>query len=320
MNINENYQPAKYVKAKNEAEMPMASTAMKAKKKGPKMLWALLGLLVFLVGGISVYLISTRQTTEPIAPTAPESQPAAQVEVKDSCTLVFSVPTNTPTPTLQITPPPTITNTPTMPPLACGASGCSTDADCGGDYICLTSSAKDEDNNYIKYCAVADYAEACKADPSTTSCCSEPTNTPTPDATATPSATPTFTNTPTPPTGTVTATYTPTVTPTVVVATATPTPQVVVTTVVTNVVTTVGCNESCSANADCSNVSHICYQGRCRLDVNPDDAQCKLASGDTVVRRTVEKVEYVTGPEDWMNYLKLGIGALGLGALLLLLL
>jgi hypothetical protein len=142
------------------------------------------------------------------------------------------------------------------------------------------------------------------------------TNTPTPDVTATPSATPTSTNTPTPPTGTVTATYT----PTVVVATATPTPQVVVTTVVTNVVTTVGCNESCSANADCSNVSHICYQGRCRLDVNPDDAQCKLASGDTVVRRTVEKVEYVTGPEDWMNYLKLGIGALGLGALLLLLL
>lgn len=36
------------------------------------------------------------------------------------------------------------------------------------------------------------------------------------------------------------------------------------------------CNDECVTNADCSVSNHICYNGRCRLDVNPNSANCTL--------------------------------------------
>ena len=91
------------------------------------------------------------------------------------------------------------------------------------------------------------------------------------------------------------------------------------------VVTTLNCNGSCSKNSDCSNISHICYNGKCRLDANPESTRCVLVTGETSVvinvipTRTPGPAELTkTGPADWANYLKVGFGALGVGALLLL--
>jgi len=61
------------------------------------------------------------------------------------------------------------------------------------------------------------------------------------------------------------------------------------------------------------------------LDANPDDTSCRLKTGETRVivevlptqAPTVERL-YQAGPADWANYLKVGFGALGIGALLLL--
>ncbi len=82
---------------------------------------------------------------------------------------------------------------------------------------------------------------------------------------------------------------------------------------------------SCMEWADCSNASHICYNGACRLDANPEDAYCRLKTGETKVivnviptRAPVIEKLYQAGPADWGNYLKVGFGALGVGALLLL--
>jgi hypothetical protein len=152
----------------------------------------------------------------------------------------------------------------------------------------------------VKYCANEEYEDACIDDPSAANCCA---------AQETPTPTVTTTTTPT-----VTTTNTPTVT-TTVTTTTTATP----TSTITTVITTVGCNESCNENADCANISHICYEGQCRLDVNPTDSQCLLANGEDTIERPVE-VPTESGPAEWINYLKAGLGTLGVGALLLLLL
>ena len=148
-----------------------------------------------------------------------------------------------------------------------------------------------------------------------------PTITTAPPTTVPPTITPTVTPTTVPPTITGTLTPTPTNTPE---PTAEPTkdPTSVPSTptpVITQVITTVGCNESCNENADCANISHICYEGFCRLDVNPTDVNCRLADGGNVIERAVT-VPTESGFADWFNFIKVGFGILGLGALLLLLL
>lgn len=102
-----------------------------------------------------------------------------------------------------------------------------------------------------------------------------------------------------------------------VVATPGPTatPQVTVT---TPTVTTVGCNAACATNADCSNSSHICYSGVCRLETNVDSATCAQLVAET--QPTLPEELPQTGPEDWINWLKAGLVTLGIGAVLLLLL
>jgi hypothetical protein len=90
----------------------------------------------------------------------------------------------------------------------------------------------------------------------------------------------------------------------------------------------VGCNDTCVTNSDCSNSSHICYQDRCRLETNPSSTACAAAPTTTTttqVTQTETQPELPaelpqTGPEDWGTWLKVGLGALGVGAVLLLLL
>ena len=172
-----------------------------------------------------------------------------------------------------------------------------------------------------------------------------PTNTPTPTTTtarATLTPTPTFSAS-----GqctvrfsiaalTVTPTATPTITPTQnpsetprPTATATPNPTATPTTIPTPVV---GCNDACMTNANCSNSNHICYfvsenEGRCRLDSNPSNTECRPAvavvpptTTPVVAQPELPEVLPESGPADWGNWLKAGLAVLGVGIALLLLL
>lgn len=374
-------------KSSSKKAVPESAKKFKPKRKGKKLLFILLAILILAIGGaVTYYLVEMRE--EPV-PTAPPSIPEAEEETP--CTLEFSVtePTNTPTPepsptpgaictedavltvesagetssiveatasigytnvelrvytkdgsftpyrnpevligethqwtwtintpiseiesvefyvdvdpdaaqedwgqsgelcgtfSPELSPTPSPTPEPTPEPNECGASGCVEDTDCTGDLICV--SALDGSN----YCSIAEFQNACIADPSVTTCCSEPTATPT--ATSTPTATPE-------PESTATSTPKPT-----------DTEQVVD--------TSVDCNDSCTTNADCDNISHICYNGRCRLDINPEDEYCRTPQGETTVERIVEQP--VAGPAEWLNFLRVGVGAIGAGLLLLLLL
>lgn len=341
MNIDNNKQPATYLKSKQGQ-----NSSMKKTKKNWQMIAMILGLLIFIGGAISVFLISQKQDTTPVAPTAPQSQPSAYIEKTQTCTLEFEV--------SEITDPKvacgricastsqcemidgkqlecvleessrsghcafpefaeacasnpgedTCCYAPEENLFTCGESGCTNSDDCEDGYVCVSTSETDDENNIVKYCANEDYLDACVDSPSEANCCeAQVTVTPTTTVTPTVTVTPTTTVTPT-------VTVTPTTT---VTQTTTPTGSV------TTVITTVGCNESCNANADCSNISHICYDGQCRLDVNPTDAQCKLSNGETTIVRPIE-VPTESGPANWINYIKVGLGTLGIGALLLLLL
>lgn len=290
MNIDHTQTPATYLKSKQGQNLDLNKN-----KNSFKTILMMLGLLIFIGGAISVFLISQKQNTTPVAPTAPQSQPAAYIEKTQTCTLEFEV------------------TEPDIPEkLACGEKNCVSNDDCESGYVCISTSETDDDGNLIKYCADENYLDECVDNPNIENCCEAPV-TATPTVTTTPTDSPTIT-----PTDTVTPTTTPTVTPTNTI-TPTTTSTVTPTSSVTTVITTVGCNESCNANADCSNISHICYNGQCRLDVNPTDAQCKLPSGETTLVRPIE-VPTQSGPANWMNYVKAGLGTLGIGALLLLLL
>ncbi len=147
---------------------------------------------------------------------------------------------------------------------------------------------------------------------------------PTPTGTLSPTPTGTLSPTPTMPTITLTATPTGTLspTPTDVIISSTPTSTPVVgatnTPVPTKVVynytpapTSPGCNSYCTENSTCTsiNANWICYENKCRLDVNPTSPYCDYP-----------QVLPKTGPTEWLNFLKVGLGMLGTAALLLLVL
>ncbi len=287
-------------------------------KKNPlsKTILAVVGLVAFAVVAGSAVLISQKQqaSKESVSPTAPESKPQAYVEKPASCTLSFVVTAPSPTPTEGPSPTPTeeVTPTPTEEPTPTPTDGPSPTPTEG---------------------------------PSPTPT-EEPTPTPTdePEATPTPTDEPEATPTPTDePEATPTDVPEATPTDTIVYVTSTPAPTLPpgVTPNPTSpsepntytIVTTVNCNDSCTRNSDCTNPSHICYGadengdgGRCRLDANPDSTTCQLKNGQTIaVVRTIptQKPDAptalpVAGPEDWGKYLRVGLGALGIGALLLL--
>jgi hypothetical protein len=92
---------------------------------------------------------------------------------------------------------------------------------------------------------------------------------------------------------------------------------------------TIGCNDTCVTNNDCSNSNHICYQEKCRLESNPENTSCSTPTTTTTTTTEVAETPTQpelpaelpkTGPEDWGNWLKAGLAALGVGAVLLLLL
>ncbi len=259
--------------------------------------------LVLLAGLSSLAIIIAGRQQQlgnaPVAPNAPESQPQAFIAKTDTCSITFNV------------------------PAICNAR-CFADADC-----------KDVHPNW-----------ACLGEPNQTHCrlISNPTSetcTP-PTISVTPSVTPSPTPSPTLPPGvtpSVTPTLPPELTPTLTPVPPTPSegatptnpPGVTVnpttpgTPPTYTIVTTVNCNYTCSRNSDCSNSSHICYNGRCRLDANPDDATCHLPSGGTTMVVNVlptqppaPKELIQSGPADWGNFLTIGLGALGAGSLLLL--
>lgn len=88
---------------------------------------------------------------------------------------------------------------------------------------------------------------------------------------------------------------------------------------------TIGCNQACVTNADCTNPDHICSVDNgsvCRLATNPNNASCAPETIATVPG-TPGQPELppelpVSGPADWGNWLKIGLGGLVVGALLLL--
>lgn len=283
--------------------VPPSVQKPKPKSSLPKIMLAVFGLLAFVIIAGSAILISQKQQSDksPVAPNAPESKPKAFVEKPASCSLTFNVPGPTatptegptvtptegpsPTPTEEVTPTPTDGPTPTASPTP--------------------------------------------TDGPTPTASPTPTEGPSPTPTNGPTATPTPVDQPTAtPIVYATATPVPTLPPGVTPNPTTPSQPITYT-----IVTTVQCNDSCSKNSDCTNPSHICYGadangngGRCRLDANPDSSECKLKSGETIaVVRVIpsQKPDMPaelpkSGPEDWGRYLKIGLGALGIGALLLL--
>jgi hypothetical protein len=80
------------------------------------------------------------------------------------------------------------------------------------------------------------------------------------------------------------------------------------------------CNESCVTNPDCTVSDHICYNGRCRDVDYPESPNCQPP-----LVYTPDQPQYPTqlpqsGSDGFENWIKAGLGVLGVGALLLLLL
>ena len=84
---------------------------------------------------------------------------------------------------------------------------------------------------------------------------------------------------------------------------------------------TYSCNSSCSSNSQCqsANSSYICYLSKCRLDSNPTSDQCAQSSSTTTQPELPAELPE-SGSEDILNWFKAGLGALGIGTVLLLLL
>lgn len=82
-------------------------------------------------------------------------------------------PTSTPIPTATSTPGPTATTAPV--PVGCGVKACdNTTNPCRSGLTCVQA------NDGSNYCALPEYQTACRENPSLTSCCTAPGNTPTP--------------------------------------------------------------------------------------------------------------------------------------------
>ena len=248
-----------------------------------------------------------------------------------------SGPTRPPNPT---TPPGTPTPTiPTTTLTACGYKPCSTNADCLGSelgVICVTADDGD------KYCSFSSFKDACQVNPNPNSCC-------TAGPTITPSPTPTITATPTP-TSTPTPTITPTITPTPVISECGFTPCETNTdckgdlicvvasddekycskeeykdSCVENPSTETCCSEPTPTTASEEGSSSYSYsESNSSATVNINNENKTTVAGGTTTNRyaptepTLPPELPKTGPEDWIQYLQIGLGTLGIGALLLL--
>jgi hypothetical protein len=256
--------------------------------------------------------------TKPPNPTTPPGTPTP------------TTPPGTPTPTIPIT---TLTE--------CGKTPCSTDLDCLGSelgVICVTADSGDN------YCSFGLFQNACKADPNPVNCC---TAGPTPTASPTPTITPTPT-----PTSTPTPTITPTITPTPVISECGYTPCatnndceedlicVIVSddekycskeeykdSCIENPGIEACCNEPTPTEAsddDDSSSSYSYSESNSSATVNINNENTTTVAGGTATNRyaptepTLPPELPRSGPEDWIQYLQIGLGTLGIGALLLL--
>ena len=87
----------------------------------------------------------------------------------------------------------------------------------------------------------------------------------------------------------------------------------------------IGCNDSCVNNGDCSNSEQICYNNACRLATNPSSSTCSEAQTVTYQAPKGEQPSLPaelpqSGSNAILDWLKAGLGVLGIGAVLLLLL
>lgn len=312
--------------------VPPSSKKPLKKNQLSKTILAVVGLFAFAIVAGSAVLISQKQqaSKESVSPTAPESKPKAYVEKPASCTLSFVVAAPTPTPSEGPSPTPSESPTPTPSE---GPSPTPTDGPSPTPTLTPTEGPSPTPTEGPSPTPTEGPSPTPTEGPSPT-----PTEGPSPTPTEGPSPTPTRGPSPTPtdvpqatPTTTivyVTSTPAPTLPPGVTPNPTTPSEPNTYT-----IVTTVNCNDSCTRNSDCTNPSHICYGadqngngGRCRLDANPESSSCQLKNGQTIaVVRTIPtqkpdapKVLPTAGPEDWGKYLRVGLGALGIGALLLL--
>jgi hypothetical protein len=83
------------------------------------------------------------------------------------------------------------------------------------------------------------------------------------------------------------------------------------------------CNEYCVTNADCTNGDHICHNSQCRNANYPTSANCyppQVATTPGQPQPQLPNELPVAGSEGFENWIKAGLGVLGIGALLLLLL
>jgi len=335
--------------------MPPNNANKKASDQKMKTIFAIAALVVFIgLASLAVLISQRQQDGGLVAPNAPESKPQAFIEKPETCSLTFEIPAQCNSVCLttedckKVNPDwvcSTGVYTPT-PVVSPTTRPCTDDASCGAGFTCYQPPMEvcldgqecpqvippryclpDAPNtDATKYCRLAENVTSvtCELEPTVT-----PSVTPTPTEGPSPTPTPTPTDGPTPtptepasptPTPVPTEGPTPTMPPGITVNPTTPGEPPTYT-----VVTTVNCNDACSKNADCSNASHICYNGACRLDANPEDAYCRLKTGETQVivnviptRAPVIRDLPQAGPADWGTYLKVGFGALGVGALLLL--
>jgi hypothetical protein len=89
------------------------------------------------------------------------------------------------------------------------------------------------------------------------------------------------------------------------------------------------CNDPCTSNSQCSSFNHVCHNGTCRLSTNLDNVSCTSAviyqSSSTQLGQISQQPDSPTalpsaGAEDFAAWIMTGIGALAVGAVILLLL
>ncbi|MDQ3008363.1 MAG: hypothetical protein M3Q81_02085 [bacterium] len=299
-------------------------------------LLTVIGLVAFFVIAMIAVIIALRQRMGgSFAPNAPESQPSADVAKPANCTVSFTVagvevspsPSPSPSASPQVSPSPSPSPSPSASPspspsagtFACNST-CTTDAQCqtaNGDYTCSAEAGNRcrlDTNRNSATCTPVVATYSCNSACTTNEqCATANSNYLCSDGRCRLDSAPAQANC-VPPTQ------------------PTPTP-------------TVGCNQTCATNGDCTNPAHICAttsdgSNKCRLAEYVNSTTCTppqvnvgtQASRPPLAMNPVNPVEPdqtqpvlpdelpQSGPEDWSNWLKAGIAALGVGAVLLLLL
>ena len=85
-----------------------------------------------------------------------------------------------------------------------------------------------------------------------------------------------------------------------------------------------GCNEKCYSNSDCADTNAVCYNELCRLATNPTSTTCQPVEEVQNVGNYYEQPQLPqtlpeSGSKDILNWIKVGLGTLGLGLLFFLL-